>query len=331
MRDFELDIKSIGGEFELIRRLLEKVPKHHANLVKGVGDDAAVMKSNGDEDSLILFTTDMLVENTHFKRRWTSAKQIGMKSVECNVSDIAAMGGKPTFMFVSLILPDNTDVLWLQSLYEGLGSSCKKRGLILTGGDTTKGEIFAINIALLGSVTSGELCLRSHAKPGDILAVTGYLGGAFAGLKMLLSGKMPSTYLLNKHITPKCRLTEALRINSIVNAMIDISDGLSSEIHHICDNSDTGVEIYEGSLPIHYEVKKVAKVHGNRASNYAMMGGEDLELLFTFDPKHLGLLNNTGVSYHAIGKISESSRGRVLMSEHANVRKLTSRGYDHFT
>ena len=143
----------------------------------------------------LLVTTDILVEESHFKRKWATPEQIGTKASECNISDIAAMGGRPSWMFISLVLTKDIDVEWVQAVYRGIGDSCRRHGVIVAGGDTTLGTVNTINITLLGFVHKHELCLRSHARAGDILMVTGPLGASAAGLALLDADKEPSQYL----------------------------------------------------------------------------------------------------------------------------------------
>ena len=184
-----MKIEEIGGEFALIDQLSRMVPKSHHELVVGIGDDAAVVRTAPEPAPYLLATTDIMVEGRHFHRQWAQPEQIGIKAAESNISDIAAMGGKPTWMFISLVLSREMDVDWVRRLYEGIGLSCRRHGAIVAGGDTTRGAANTINISLLGEVSPDLLCLRSHAQAGDTLAVTGTLGASAAALALLEKGE----------------------------------------------------------------------------------------------------------------------------------------------
>jgi thiamine-monophosphate kinase len=244
-----MNIQDIGGEFALIDRLARHSRIKHPDLVAGIGDDAAVIGGSFPGGDYLLVTTDMLVERSHFRRDWATPLQVGLKSVACNVSDIAAMGGTPTFMFVSLALAPDTEVAWLESLYAGMTEACRRYGVVLAGGDTTHGELATICITLLGRVSPENLRLRSHARPGELLCVTGPLGGSAAGLAMLTAGLDTPHYLREKHLAPDCRLDVSPLIAPVARAMIDVSDGLAAEVNHICDQSGTGAKIIVADMP----------------------------------------------------------------------------------
>lgn len=324
-----MKIKEIGGEFALIDRLAQICPNHKSDLIVGMGDDAAVIRIAPEPAPYLLVTTDILVSGRHFKKEWASARQVGIKAAECNISDIAAMGGTPTWMFVSLVLSDQTPVEWAEDLYQGLAVSCSRHGVAVAGGDTTQGAADTINIALLGSVDPGELCLRSSARPGDLLLVSGTLGASAAGLALLVEDRAAGNYLREKHLAPTCRLETGRRVAPLVNAMIDISDGLGSEVRHICEQSGTGAEIELERIPLHPDV--IAAARKLRADRYqwALSGGEDFELLFSIAPDKLALLERTGVEYHRVGKVTDASAGIVLIQPDGS-RTMLPGGYDHF-
>ena len=323
-------IHDIGGEFALIDRLARRSPISHADLHTGIGDDAAVIAGLSREGELLLVTTDMLVENRHFRREWATPEQIGIKSVACNVSDIAAMGGRPTFMFVSLALPAHTDVSWIDSLYGGMADACRRYGVVLAGGDTTQGRDVTVCISLLGKVAATHLRLRSHARPGDLLCVTGPLGGAAAGLAMLAAGMDPPADLRDKHLAPSCRLDVSPAIAPLARAMIDISDGLAAEVGHICDRSGTGAEVDAHAIPLHPSAREAARLTDNDALAFALSGGEDLELLFSITPENLQVLSAKGVAATAVGRVCEAKAGRTLLLPEG-MRAPLSGGYDHFS
>jgi len=323
-------IVDIGGEFALIERLCAHAPNAHRDLLAGVGDDAAVIAGIQADGSHLLVTTDMLVENSHFRCDWTTAEQIGIKSVVCNVSDIAAMGGTPTFMFVSLALAPETEVAWAESLYRGIGRACRRYGVTLAGGDTTHGTAATISITLLGQVAPENLCLRSHARPGDLLCVTGPVGSAAAGLSMMSAGLEPPALLKEKHLTPGCRLDVGPAIAPLAHAMIDISDGLAAEVNHICKQSKTGAEIAAADIPIHPLAVEAARLTGNDPLTFALSGGEDFELLFSVAPRDRQQLERRGIDVVTVGKVTDGAAGILIQRPDGNRETLVG-GYNHFS
>jgi thiamine-monophosphate kinase len=324
-----MKIKEIGGEFALIRRLSDIVPGMRPEVIQGIGDDAAVLRISPEPAPYLLVTTDILVEEQHFKRAWASAEQVGIKAAECNVSDIAAMGGTAQWMFVSLVLPGDTEVDWAESLYRGISRSCRRHQITLLGGDTTRGALVTVNITLLGSVSPDHLRLRSQARPGDALMVTGTLGASAAALALLTRGHTPSEYLLDKHLAPTCRMDVAGRIAPLAHAMIDISDGLGSEVGHICTASHVGAEILAASVPLHDEVRTAGHHLGVDPLEWAMGGGEDFELLFSIAPENIAQLRASGVSCYEVGRITDQP-GSVLLMSGSGIAVPLSGGYDHF-
>ena len=325
-----MKIHDIGGEFALIGRLARQSPVIHADLVAGIGDDAAVIGGSFPDGDYLLVTTDMLVETSHFRRDWASPVQIGIKSVACNVSDIAAMGGTPTFMFVSLALSTDTEVAWVDALYKGMAQACRRYGVVIAGGDTTHGEVATISITLLGRVAPENLRLRSHARPGELLCVTGPLGGSAAGLAMLSAGLEPPDYLRQKHLTPGCRLDVSPVIASIARAMIDISDGLAAEVNHICDQSGTGAEIVVADIPMDPAVRDAARLTGNDPLEFALSGGEDFELLFSISPENKRCCDEKGIPVTVVGRVTEATSGRILLYPDGKKASLSG-GYNHFS
>jgi len=325
-----MKIHDIGGEFALIDRLARQSPVIHPDLVAGIGDDAAVIGGSFPNGDYLLVTTDMLVETSHFRRDWATPVQVGIKSVACNVSDIAAMGGTPTFMFVSLALTADTDVAWVETLYRGMAEACRRYGVVLAGGDTTHGVVTTISITLLGRVSPENLRLRSHASPGELLCVTGPLGGSAAGLAMLVAGLDPPNDLREKHLAPGCRLDVSPVIAPVARAMIDISDGLAAEVNHICDQSGTGAEIIVADIPIDPAVRDAARLTGKDPIEFALSGGEDFELLFSISPRNRQLLEEKGVQVTAVGRVTDATSGHMLLYPDGRKAALTG-GYDHFT
>lgn len=324
-----MKIKEIGGEFALIDRLADIVAAAHADVVQGIGDDAAVIRLAPEPMPYLLVTTDLLVEDQHFRRIWATPHQIGFKASECNVSDIAAMGGGAQWMFVSLALPEDTEVEWIEALYQGIACSCRQHGIVLLGGDTTRGPVATINIALLGSVAPQNLCLRSHAQPGDLLMVTGHLGGSAAGLALFSDGRSPSDYLMRKHLEPRCRMDVAGKIAPLANAMIDISDGLGAEVHHLCIQSGVGAEIRAEAIPLHDEVVRAGRVLGVDPLQWAIGGGEDFELLFSVPSQNVSSLEETGIHCQAVGRVTNQAGSVILIDQNGHASPLQG-GYNHF-
>lgn len=324
-----MKINDIGGEFALIARLSRESLTSHPDLVAGIGDDAAVIGNVFPNGDYLLVTTDMLVEKSHFRCDWASPSQIGVKSVACNVSDIAAMGGVPTFMFVSLALSADAEVEWVEALYQGMNDACHRYGVVLAGGDTTHGEMLTVSITLLGRVSPPNLCLRSQARPGELLCVTGPLGGSAAGMAMMAAGLNPSSYLRSKHLTPECRLDVSPLIAAEAGALIDISDGLAAEVNHICDQSGTGAEITLADIPIHPAVIDAAQATGKDPDQWALCGGEDFELLFSISPQNKRKLEHKGVSLATVGRVTEAAAGRILKLPNGQQHPLAG-GYNHF-
>lgn len=323
-----MQIKEIGGEFALIERLKAIIPSIDKNVIVGVGDDAAVIKTS-QKDQFLLVTTDMLIAGEHFDQSWSTPQQIGVKAVECNVSDIAAMGGTPTYMFISIALTKNTTVEWFEKLYSGISETSKKYDIFIAGGDTVRGPAVTLNITLLGNVLKKNLCLRSHAKAGDLLAITGSLGASAAGLKLHQQHLPLPSYLEQKFCAPTCRLESAQKIASAVNAMIDISDGLASEIRHICEQSKVGAIINENDIPIHSQVNDTGKKLNIDPMEFVLNGGEDYELLFSILPSNLDQLKRMQINFYVIGKITDKT-GECYLVNKANQRIKLTGGFNHF-
>lgn len=323
-----MQIKEIGGEFALIDRLSRLVPNRCRELIVGIGDDAAVLKT-ADDGRYQLVTADLLVENQHFSFSWGGPEEAGFKAVEANVSDIAAMGGEPTVMVVSLALPRETPVETAEALYRGMGRSCRRNGVTVVGGDTTRGGAITISITLLGNVAVDRLCLRSHARVGDLIGVTGPLGASAAGLALVQRDLAATPYLRQKHLVPECRLDAAPLLAPVVNAMIDVSDGLAPEVRHICDQSGVGARIAAAKIPLHPEVVAAAVALGRDPLEFALSGGEDYELLFTFAPRNLERLRRSGLEFAVVGEIVPAADGLLLVGASGAAGPLLG-GYNHF-
>lgn len=328
------------GEMELIKRIHKKVGQSSGDIIKGIGDDAAVVSF--DKEHYMLFTTDSLFENVHFSLDFFTPEQIGKKAIESNASDIAAMGGFPKYTLVSLILPKNTDVKFIDRLYYGMNKASKKYKISIIGGNLSSGKNIAITIMMIGLVEKKYLCLRKNAKANDLIAVTNTLGNSKAGLELLANNKKGSSidYFLN----PKARLVEArLLAKSGINAMEDVSDGLASEIINICNESKTGAVIYKEKIPINKKTIKDIKKLSKNPYDFALYGGEDYELVFTINKNQLKKLNNiknkaennkkntngkNKLNFSVVGKILKKKEGIYLLDKSKKIK--LKRGYEHF-
>ena len=312
-----MKIKDIG-EFGLIDKITKK-PKNK-DVVIGIGDDAAVVKTSG----LTVLTIDCLVEGDHFRKDWFTPKQIGMKAIEINVSDIASMGATPKYALVSLGLPNDLDVEFVEKLYDGMWKVCDKYNIEIVGGNMTHcGQIF-ISITLTGEVNKHDLSLRSNAKAGDFIFVSGSLGNGRAGLRLFQEKLDGFDEVRKNYLEPKAQLGFSKKITKFVNAMEDISDGLASEIKHICDESKCGAIIYKDKIPIKDEVRNIAKKLGEDEYNYALFGGEDFELVYTV-PKN----NLEKVKGYLLGEITKNKE--IKLNFKGKEQKINKKGYDHFS
>jgi thiamine-monophosphate kinase len=316
-------IRQFGGEFALIDAIARTLGKpRDRSVLVGIGDDAAVLKY--DKKHYMLLTVDMMVEGDHFNRRWSTPEQIGMKATEVNVSDIAAMGGLPRYALVSISLPEDIPVEFVMAVYGGMNRVAHKHNLDIIGGNTTHGKYLIIDVIIVGFVEKDRLCLRSGAKAGDVICVTGDLGKSAAGLETLKAGLRGN---VKSHLEPKCRLKEARTISIYANAMIDVSDGLASEVSHICEKSNAGAEIFKERIPISKNTRALAKQLGKDPYDFALHGGEDFELVFTIPEEKLAKIKiNCPIT--VVGRILDRKKGVYLKDKGGKIR-LTG-GYDHF-
>jgi thiamine-monophosphate kinase len=308
------------GEFNLINLIRKTTKLKDKRVLVGIGDDCAVIKE--DAEKILLATTDMLVEGVHFTTNF-SPYLIGKKSIIVNISDIVATGGFPKYALVSVGFPKTVKLDFVTGIYRGIKDVCNEFNIDIVGGDTVYSEKTIINIALIGEIEKGRYLLRSGAKVGDYVLVTGFLG---EGISHLLDKKI---YI------PKIRLDfvkELVRYN-LVHSMIDISDGLSSEINHIANESNVGAEIFEKCIPISNYTFRIAKTYKRNPYELALNGGEDYELLFTVGPEKLFDIlriakNKTKVSI--LGRIVLRKFKVTLITGNYERRMLYSEGYDQF-
>lgn len=332
------------GEFGLIDRLTSDFPLKNESSVYGVGDDAAILNF-GEKD--VLVTTDLLLEGIHFDLRYVPLKHLGYKSAVVNFSDIYAMGGTPRQITVSIGISSRFTLEHIETLYEGIRKACEVYGVDLVGGDTSASVTgLVISITCIGDCGKGDAIRRDGAKPTDIICVSGDLGAAYMGLQLLerenrvsanagkdftpdFSGK---EYILERQLKPEARkdIIEALRAEGIrPTAMMDVSDGLSSELLHICKNSDTGCRVYEDRIPIDYQTALMAEELNMNLITAAMNGGEDYELLFTVPlTEHDRIENVKGVKM--IGYITEPALGCAMVTRDGQEFPLMAQGWNAF-
>lgn len=344
------------GEFGLIRRLTEDIELKNKETLKGVGDDCAVLNFGGEED--VVVTTDLLMEGVHFDLTYMPLKHLGYKAVQVNLSDVYAMCGTPKQITVSLALGRRFTVEDMDDFYAGLKLACEKHGVDIVGGDTTSSRTgLAISITCIGTVPHGQAVLRSGARPTDIICVSGDLGAAYMGLQLLEREKQvyyqqleearkkdPQAtldfqpdfagreYLLERQMKPEARrdIVEKLREAGIrPTSMMDVSDGLSSELLHICQDSGVGCRVYEERIPLDYQTAVMAEELNMNVSTCALNGGEDYELLFTVPiADHEKIEQIEGV--HLIGHITEPSLGQMLVTRDGQEFQLKAQGFVSF-
>ncbi|MBI1935265.1 thiamine-phosphate kinase [Candidatus Woesearchaeota archaeon] len=318
-----MQIKDIGGEFGLIKKIKDKIKLFSDDVVVGIGDDAAVL--NYDKNNYILFTTDMIVENDHFSQKYWTPEQIGKLAIEQNASDIAAMGGIPRFAIISLALPSDIDVEFVDKLYGGINEKAIKHKINIVGGNITHSEKIIVNVSLLGFVEKKFLALRSSAKAGDSIFCSGDVGSSTAGLELLRHNLKGNS--VKSHLEPRCRLELARKLVKVgINSMIDVSDGVASEVKHICEESNVGAVIYSGKLPISKDTIIDSKKLKKDAVDFALYGGEDFELVFTADKSKLNKMKKLDVTM--IGEIVDKKYGIKLIRD--NKKQNIESGFDHF-
>ena len=313
-----MKIKDIGGEFALIKRIARKAKDK--NVVVGIGDDAAVIKAG---NKYLVVTTDTIVDDDHFSLKYFTPEQVGKKAIEINVSDISAIGGIPKYALVSLILPRDIDVEVIDKIYKGMRQACKKYSIDIIGGNTTHAKQLIIDIDMIGEVKKENLCLRSQAKPGDFILVSGDLGSSTAGLHLFQKNIKGHEKVKKKHLEPEAKFHKVKKILRYINAMIDVSDGLASEITRICEQSRTGAIIFCDNIPVKEETRNAAKALKENPLDYALFGGEDFELVFTVSEENLDKVRG-----FLVGEIIKE-KGIYLYSN-GKKQLLKKHGYDHF-
>ncbi len=336
------DISEIG-EFSLIDRLTSGFKNRNKKTIMGIGDDAAIIDT-GEQYTII--TKDLLSEGVHFDITYSPLKHLGYKAVTSNLSDIYAMNGTPTHIFAGIAVSSRFSLEALQEIYKGIELACEKYNVDLGGGDTvsSKAGLF-ISVTAMGSVAPEMVTYRSGAKEHDLICVSGNLGGAYAGLLILEREKQvfkanpdmqPSlkdySYVLERQLKPEARkdIVELLKEKNIKpSSMIDVSDGLASEIMHICKNSDCGASIYEEKFPLDKMTADVAHEFKIDPSTFALNGGEDYELLFTISQNDYEKIKDQQ-EISIIGHITDKSSGAKLITVSGNEVELRAQGWDAF-
>ncbi len=335
------EISSIG-EFGLIEHLTRNIELQNASSIVGVGDDAAVIDHFGKQT---VISTDLLIENVHFDLIYTPLKHLGYKSVVVNLSDIYAMNAIPTQIVISLGISNRFSLEALDEFYEGVYAACEKYGVDLVGGDTSSSSKgFIISVTAIGEVSPDKYVKRSTAKKGNLLCVSGTLGGAYVGLLFLEREKKiflespdvqpdleGESYVVGKLLKPEARkdIIEFFEQQSIIpTALMDISDGLSSEILHICKDSGLGCVVYEEKIPIADEMRNAAYKFKIDPTACALSGGEDYELLFTLSQNDYDKITlNENIS--VIGYMTEAEAGSNIITKGGGKHPVTAQGWNH--
>jgi thiamine-monophosphate kinase len=330
------------GEFGLIDRLTKDIQLKNNSTIKGVGDDAAILEYG---DKQIVVSSDLLTEGIHFNLMYVPLKHLGYKAVIVNLSDVCAMNAVPKQIVVNIAVSGKFSVEAVEELYSGIHLACEKYGVDLVGGDTTSSLTgLTISITVLGEVEKENVVLRSGAKPNDLLCVTGDLGGAYMGLQLLerenevfkVNPNMQPQlvgydYILQRQLHPEARVdivSAFQKLNIKPTSMIDISDGLSSEIHHLCKNSGLGCSLYEEKVPLDFQTKKMAEEMNINPLVAALNGGEDYELLFTLPLTDYDKIKNDP-DFTIIGHITEAAEGVNLITTGGSAIPLVAQGWVH--
>lgn len=329
------------GEFGLIKHLTEHFKITHKTTVQGIGDDAAVLKFSKDH---IVITTDLLIEGVHFDLTYVPLKHLGYKAVMVNLSDVYAMNAQASQITVSIAVSNRFPLEALEELYAGIQTACINYKVDLIGGDTTSSNVgLVISVTAIGHAASTSVVKRSTAQPGDLLVVTGDIGAAYMGLQVLEREKAvykvnPNSqpdlehysYLIERQLKPEARkdvrsILESLDVQP--TAMIDISDGLSSETLHICKNSEVGCNLYEDKIPLDPQVISSCEEFDLDSTTIALSGGEDYELLFTISQEDFPKIK-ANPNFSIIGHITEEKEGVHLITRANTKIPLVARGWN---
>ena len=326
------------GEFGLIKRFSRQFLQDIPGKYTGIGDDCAVIPVN--EKEVLLVTTDMLIEGSHFIRNKISAFDLGQKSLMVNVSDIAAMGGTPRSAYLSIGLTTETDVKWIDDFFKGIRHVCQEYNMFLLGGDTTRShDRLVINFAVIGAGIPQKIKRRSSAVPGDIICINDYVGDSGGGLQVLLNDlpqDKDSKYLIKRHNVPRANIREGKWLSGWkeVHAMMDVSDGIESDIHRIMESSEVGAEIDLDKVPLSEELLRTAKNYKWNAHELGVIGGEDYCLMVTISEKNPDKIikeyeKEFKKPLYKIGRITES-KGELIFRYAGKLTGLAKHGWDHF-
>lgn len=343
MNDKRTELADLG-EFGLIEHLTKDIQTEHPETLLGIGDDAAVIAISNELCQVV--TTDLLSEGVHFDLTYMPLKHLGYKAVAINVSDICAMNAIPKQITVALAVSNRFSVEALEELYAGMKAACADYNVDLIGGDTTSSQSgLVISITALGTAPKDQICYRSGAKEYDLLVVSGDLGGAYMGLQVLEREKevfkanpniQPDLdghdYILQRQLKPQARLDVVKMLKELgvkPTSMIDISDGLASEILHICKASNVGCHLYDEKMPIDAKTSMVAIDFNLDPSMCALNGGEDYELLFTIDQKDVELIQSNP-NFSIIGHMTNVADGTYFIDKSGAAVTLRAQGWKHF-
>lgn len=331
------------GEFGLIDHLTSNIKIKRDETILGIGDDCAIIQHDGFET---LVSTDVMVEGIHFDPTYTSMHYLGFKAIATNVSDICAMNGQATHILLSLSISSRYSVEALEELYKGIDEACNLYNVDFIGGDTVSSlKGLVINVTVLGKAEKGKAVRRNTAAVGDLICVSGDLGAAFVGLQLLEREKAvlasnpeltadfeKHQYILQRQLKPSARVDVISFLKSkniIPTSMIDVSDGISSDLLHICTKSKVGCELLESEIPIDNETSTMALSFNIDPLTCALNGGEDYELLFTIHPKDEDVIKDSG-GISIIGEIVHEEMGYKLRSRSEKLHNLTAQGWNHY-
>jgi len=333
------------GEFGLIRELQKHCQTLHSDVIQGIGDDAALLRTSHKE--ALIASTDLAIEGVHFDLAFESFKDVGHRLAVANISDIAAMGGTPKYLLLALAIPPSYAVSDLRALYQGFKKPCQAHDISLVGGDTSssKSGLF-LCFTILGHVPPKQALTRQSAKVGDKVYVTGTLGDSKAGLQILQRQAKQQTshadqpyerFLKKRHLrpTPRLAIGQHLSKDRLAHAAIDVSDGLSGDILHLCQASQVGVELWASHLPISRQCQTYTANHCPNPIDFALAGGEDYELLFTIPSRNQGKVSDLSrvlkTKMTCIGEIKPKSFGLRLKLKGGTSRNISRQSYDHFS
>ncbi|HEY5565455.1 MAG TPA: thiamine-phosphate kinase [Rhodothermia bacterium] len=334
------------GEFGLIDRIQARIGGPRSPFTRyGIGDDAAVLEL--PEGARQVLTTDLLIEHVHFDRTYTPMRHLGYKAITANVSDVAAMYASPDAAVVSIGIPNSVSVEMIDSLYEGIVEAAERYGVDIVGGDISGAHKLVISVTVIGHAESNDIVFRNGAMPSDLICVTGALGGSYAGLRILQHSKeqmlsagtgyqpdlTPHLFVIQRHLRPEARTDSIDRLRSAgihPTAMIDVSDGLASEVRHICAQSGCSARITSADVPMDDRTRAAAASLDENPLDYALYGGEEYELLFTISPDDADDLRAVEGDFTIIGACLPADGDPEIAMPDGTVQPLMVEGFRHF-